>query len=59
MCKTCSVLLANLDSLDEHPGEGGEEEEVHEDGDGDAGARVGRGVQPEEEEQLGDEQAQA
>ena len=32
---------------------------MHEDGDGDAGARVGGGVQPEQEEQLGNEQAQA
>ena len=32
---------------------------MHEDGHGDADARVGGGVEAEEEEQLGDEEAEA
>lgn len=48
-----------VEAFDEHPAEGAHEEEVHEDGDGEAQVGVVGGVEAGEQEDLGDEQVEA
>jgi hypothetical protein len=51
--------LVDVRALDEHPGEGGEEEEVEHASHEGAHARVRRRVQPRQQEDVGQQQAQA